>query len=56
MKSLMNNIVKHEFVLSGSKQKEYGVRTLDMAKRLLDFWRTSTNNLLPAKCGRRYDD
>lgn len=28
---------KHEFVLSGSKQKEYGVRTLDMAKRLLDF-------------------
>src|SRR5699024_5756716 len=30
-------ICKHEFVLSGSKQKEYGVRTLDMAKRLLDF-------------------
>ena len=28
---------KHEFVLSGSKQKEHGVRTLDMAKRLLDF-------------------
>lgn len=28
---------KHEFILSGSKQKEYGVRTLDMAKRLLDF-------------------
>lgn len=28
---------KHEFVLSGSKQKQYGVRTLDMAKRLLDF-------------------
>ncbi|PTE68270.1 aminomethyl-transferring glycine dehydrogenase subunit GcvPB [Staphylococcus devriesei] len=28
---------KHEFVLSGSKQKENGVRTLDMAKRLLDF-------------------
>ena len=28
---------KHEFVLSGSKQKEYGARTLDMAKRLLDF-------------------
>ncbi|MCI2900669.1 aminomethyl-transferring glycine dehydrogenase subunit GcvPB [Staphylococcus hominis] len=28
---------KHEFVLSGSKQNEYGVRTLDMAKRLLDF-------------------
>lgn len=28
---------KHEFVLSGNKQKQYGVRTLDMAKRLLDF-------------------
>lgn len=28
---------KHEFVLSGIKQKQYGVRTLDMAKRLLDF-------------------
>src|SRR5690625_3889768 len=28
---------KHEFVLSGSKQKKLGVRTLDMAKRLLDY-------------------
>ncbi|WP_337018958.1 aminomethyl-transferring glycine dehydrogenase subunit GcvPB [Oceanobacillus massiliensis] len=28
---------KHEFVLSGSKQKKLGVRTLDIAKRLLDF-------------------
>jgi glycine dehydrogenase subunit 2 len=27
----------HEFVLSGSRQKALGVRTLDMAKRLLDF-------------------
>lgn len=27
----------HEFVLSGRKLKEYGVRTLDVAKRLLDF-------------------
>ena len=27
----------HEFVLSGSRQKKNGVRTLDMAKRLLDF-------------------
>ena len=27
----------HEFVLSGSRQKARGVRTLDMAKRLLDF-------------------
>lgn len=28
---------KHEFVLSGSRQKKQGVRTLDIAKRLLDF-------------------
>lgn len=28
---------KHEFVLSGGRQKKSGVRTLDMAKRLLDF-------------------
>ncbi|GAB7386789.1 aminomethyl-transferring glycine dehydrogenase subunit GcvPB [Bacillaceae bacterium] len=28
---------KHEFVLSGKKQKKRGVRTLDIAKRLLDF-------------------
>ncbi|KSU85728.1 glycine dehydrogenase subunit 2 [Fictibacillus enclensis] len=28
---------KHEFVLSGKRQKKLGVRTLDMAKRLLDF-------------------
>lgn len=27
----------HEFVLSGKRQKKLGVRTLDMAKRLLDF-------------------
>ena len=28
---------KHEFVLSGNKQKAHGVRTLDIAKRLMDF-------------------
>ncbi|WP_181350087.1 aminomethyl-transferring glycine dehydrogenase subunit GcvPB [Thalassobacillus sp. CUG 92003] len=28
---------KHEFVLSGKYQKKMGVRTLDIAKRLLDF-------------------
>jgi glycine dehydrogenase subunit 2 len=27
----------HEFVLSGNRQKALGVRTMDMAKRLLDF-------------------
>ncbi len=29
-------LVKHEFVLSGSRLKERGVRTLDLAKRLLE--------------------
>ncbi|WP_062513756.1 aminomethyl-transferring glycine dehydrogenase subunit GcvPB [Halobacillus sp. KGW1] len=28
---------KHEFILSGRRQKKLGVRTLDIAKRLLDF-------------------
>ncbi len=28
---------KHEFVISGKKQKKLGARTLDIAKRLLDF-------------------
>jgi glycine dehydrogenase subunit 2 len=32
-----NRHCKHEFVLSGRRQKKQGVRTLDMAKRLLDF-------------------
>ncbi len=27
----------HEFVLSGVRQREYGVKTLDMAKRMLDY-------------------
>ena len=32
-----DRICKHEFVLSGKKLKAHGVRTLDVAKRLLDF-------------------
>ena len=32
-----NRHCKHEFVLSGRRQKKMGVRTLDIAKRLLDF-------------------
>ncbi len=32
-----DRICKHEFVLSGSRQKEQGVSTADIAKRLLDF-------------------
>ena len=31
-----NRTCKHEFVLSGNRQKQHGVRTLDIAKRLLD--------------------
>ena len=31
-----DRVCKHEFVLSGSKQKKAGASTLDMAKRLLD--------------------
>ena len=41
---------KHEFVLCGRRQKKLGVRTLDIAKRLLDFGYPSTNYLLPIKC------
>jgi glycine dehydrogenase subunit 2 len=33
-----DRLCKHEFVLSGAKAKrELGVKTLDLAKRLLDF-------------------
>ncbi|WLR49757.1 aminomethyl-transferring glycine dehydrogenase subunit GcvPB [Bacillus tianshenii] len=32
-----NQHCKHEFVISGKRQKKLGVRTLDIAKRLLDF-------------------
>ncbi len=32
-----DRLCMHEFVLSGSRQKSRGVRTLDVAKRLLDF-------------------
>lgn len=32
-----DRICKHEFVLSAKRQKKFGVRALDIAKRLLDF-------------------
>ncbi|MDQ3327573.1 MAG: aminomethyl-transferring glycine dehydrogenase subunit GcvPB, partial [Chloroflexota bacterium] len=32
-----NRPCMHEFVLSGSRQKCHGVRTVDMAKRIMDF-------------------
>ncbi|HJB23669.1 MAG TPA: aminomethyl-transferring glycine dehydrogenase subunit GcvPB [Candidatus Jeotgalibaca pullicola] len=32
-----SQICKHEFVLSGKRQKKLGIRTADIAKRLLDY-------------------
>lgn len=32
-----DRVCKHEFVLSGAKFKKYGVKTLDIAKRMLDY-------------------
>jgi glycine dehydrogenase subunit 2 len=32
-----DRICKHEFVLSGKSLKRFGIRTLDLAKRLLDY-------------------
>jgi glycine dehydrogenase subunit 2 len=32
-----NSVCMHEFVLSGDAQKKHGVRTVDIAKRLMDF-------------------
>ena len=37
----------HEFVLSGSRQKKLGVKTLDISKRLLDFGFHSPTNYFP---------
>jgi glycine dehydrogenase subunit 2 len=31
------SVPMHEFVLSGERQRQFGVKTLDIAKRLLDF-------------------
>ena len=37
----------HEFVISGSRQKKLGVKTLDISKRLLDFGVHSPTNYFP---------
>jgi len=37
----------HEFVVSGMPQKKYGVRTLDISKRLLDFGVHPPTNYFP---------
>ncbi|MDH4157973.1 MAG: aminomethyl-transferring glycine dehydrogenase subunit GcvPB [candidate division Zixibacteria bacterium] len=37
----------HEFVISGSRQKKYGVKTLDISKRLLDFGVHPPTNYFP---------
>jgi glycine dehydrogenase subunit 2 len=42
-----NSHCMHEFVISGSRQKEIGVKTLDISKRLLDFGVHSPTNYFP---------
>ena len=42
-----NNHCMHEFVISGSKQKKLGVKTLDISKRLLDFGIHPPTNYFP---------
>jgi len=37
----------HEFVISGSRQKKLGVKTLDISKRLLDFGMHAPTNYFP---------
>ncbi|MBU0982884.1 MAG: aminomethyl-transferring glycine dehydrogenase subunit GcvPB, partial [candidate division Zixibacteria bacterium] len=37
----------HEFVISGSRQKKLGVKTLDISKRLLDFGVHAPTNYFP---------
>lgn len=42
-----DEICMHEFVVSGSRQKKIGIRTLDISKRLLDFGVHSPTNYFP---------
>lgn len=42
-----DNICMHEFVISGNRQEELGVKTLDISKRLLDFGIHSPTNYFP---------
>jgi glycine dehydrogenase subunit 2 len=44
---LYNFHCMHEFVISGSRQKKQGVKTLDISKRLLDFGVHSPTNYFP---------
>ena len=46
----------HEFVLSANRQKERGIRALDIGKRLLDFGFHAPTGLLPAECTGSDDD
>ena len=45
-----SQICKHEFVLSGSKQKETGCQNIGYGKTSVRFRLPSTNYLLPIKC------
>lgn len=42
-----DSICMHEFVISGNRQKQIGVKTLDISKRLLDFGVHSPTNYFP---------
>ena len=37
----------HEFVISGNRQKKFGVKTLDISKRILDFGMHAPTNYFP---------
>ena len=53
-----DRICMHEFVLSGTRRasEKLGIKTLDIAKRLLDHERAPADRLLPAAGGRGADD
>ena len=51
-----NRHCKHEFVLSGRRQKETRRTYIRYRKTPVRLWLPSTNNLLPTKCGRRIND
>lgn len=42
-----DTLCMHEFVISGSRQKKLGVKTLDISKRLLDFGVHAPTNYFP---------
>ena len=49
-------LCKHECVFSASRQNQYGVHALDIAKGLIDAGFHPPDHLLPADCKRSDDD